>query len=285
MRKWNKIIIDRSNKITKINKNKNFKDFSEEMGGYDVNEYYKNKKSFFEFYFRATYLILFNYLKNNLNPKTKTLSIGSGNCISELKLISNNFDVTCSDLEIPQCYEVLKKLFGHFDYLKLNILKDTITDEFNNIYCISSCYIFADLDLEKFFINVHKMLKKDGILILNLSGSEDNLTSFFFHDIYLVIEAYLIYYLFKLSNKKIGFKFDNNFGYRRKNQEIKEFAKKNGFEFIDIKEYDYLTELQRSILIRKIIEYFPLSKKIFSFFGKNIPYVRMFKFKKGILKL
>ena len=48
MKKWNKIIIDRSNKITKVNKLKNFKDFSEEMGGYDVNEYYKNKKSFFK---------------------------------------------------------------------------------------------------------------------------------------------------------------------------------------------------------------------------------------------
>ena len=49
MKKWNQIIIDRSNKITKVNKPKNFKDFSEEMGGYDVNEYYKSKKSFFEF--------------------------------------------------------------------------------------------------------------------------------------------------------------------------------------------------------------------------------------------
>ena len=114
MKKWNKIIIDRSNKITKVNKLKNFKDFSEEMGGYDVNEYYKNKKSFFEFYFRDSHLIWSNYLKSNLNPHTKTLSIGSGNGISELSLISNNFDITCSDLEIPQCYEVLKKLFGHF---------------------------------------------------------------------------------------------------------------------------------------------------------------------------
>jgi len=96
----------------------------------------------------------------------------------------------------------------------------------------------------------------------------------------LVAETYLIFYLSKLFNKKIGFKFDNNFGYKRKNQEIKEFAKKFGFEFIDINEYDYLTEIQRSILIRKIVEYFPWSKKLFAFLGKNIPYIRMFKFKK-----
>ena len=36
-----------------------------------------------------------------------------------------------------------------------------------------------------------------------------------------------------------------------KNHEIIEFAKKFGFEFIDLKEYDYLTEPQRSVLVRK----------------------------------
>lgn len=280
MKKWNQIIIDRSNKITKVNKPKNFKDFSEEMGGYDVNEYYKSKKSFFEFYFHGRYVIWSNYLKSSINPFTKTLSIASGNGINELDLISNNFNIICSDLEIPQCYEASKKLFGHFNYLKLNILKDIINIEFDNIYSIGACYIFSDQNLEKFFINVHKMLKKNGILILDFGGSEDNLTSFFFIDIYLVIEAYLIYYLSKIFNKKIGFKFDSNFGYKRKNREIKKFAKNFGFEFIDIKEYDYLTELQRSPLIRKIIEYFPLSKKIFASLGKMIPYIRMFKFKK-----
>ena len=203
MKKWNKIIIDRSNKITKVNKLKNFKDFSEEMGGYDVNEYYKNKKSFFEFYFRGRYIIWSNYLKSNINPITKTLSISSGNGISEVSLISNNFNIICSDLQIPQCYEASKKLFGHFNYLKLNILKDNISIEFDNIYSISTCYIFSDKNLEKFFINVHKMLKKNGILILDFGGGEDNLTSFFFIDIYLVIEAYLIYYLSKRTLNKI----------------------------------------------------------------------------------
>ena len=280
MKKWNQIIIDRSNKISKINKLKNFEDFSEEMGGYNVNEYYKSKKSFFDFYFRGKYIIWFNYLKNNIDPNKQTLSIASGNGINEIALISNNFDITCSDLEIPQCYEMSKKLFGYFNYLKLNILKDTVSIEFDNIYSISTCYIFSDQDLEKFFTNVHKMLKKGGTLILDFGGSEENLTSFFFIDIYLVIEAHLIYYLSKIFNKKIGFKFDYNFGYRRKNQEIIKFAKKFGFKFINVEKYDYLTELKRSILIRNIVRYLPSSKKIFAFLGKKIPYIRMFKFKK-----
>ena len=43
MIKWKKILIDRSNKITKINKIKNFDDFSGEVeaGGYHPNENYE----------------------------------------------------------------------------------------------------------------------------------------------------------------------------------------------------------------------------------------------------
>ena len=90
--------------------------------------------------------------------------------------------------------------------------------------------------------------------------------------------------MFKPFNKKIGFKFDYNFGYRWKNSEIIKLANKFGYNFVSVDEYDYITELERSVLIRKIIEYFPITKKFFSFIGKKIPYIRMFRFKKKILK-
>ena len=282
MKNWNKIIIDRSNKIKKIYKPKNYKDFSNEMGGYDFSEYYKNKESFFTFYFTKRYLIWQKYLEKNLKPSEKTLSIASGRGINELTLISKNFNIACSDLEIPNCYEHSKKLFGNFNYFKLNILTDTVNDNFNNIYSISACYIFSNQELEIFFTNVKKMLNKDGILILDFGGGENNLTSFFFNDVYLILETYFIFFLSKIFNKKIGFKFDSNFGYRRSNKEIINFASKMGFEFISLDEYDYLTEVQRSILIRKVIEFFPPSKYFFSLFGRLIPYVRMFKFKQKI---
>ena len=50
MIRWNKILTNRSKKITKTNKSKNFKDFAEELGGYNSNENYENKNSFFKFY-------------------------------------------------------------------------------------------------------------------------------------------------------------------------------------------------------------------------------------------
>ena len=57
MIRWNKILIDRSNKITKINKSKNFEDFADELGGYKTNENYKSKETFFKFYLNGRYLV------------------------------------------------------------------------------------------------------------------------------------------------------------------------------------------------------------------------------------
>jgi len=280
MRKFKKILIDRSNKITKIKENKNFKKFADEMGGYNSNEHYKSKESFFRFYLNDRYKIWDNYLKKNLNPNSKTLTLASGRGINELSLIADNFDITCSDIEIPACYEESKKLFGNFDYLNFNILNSKINKQFDSIYSVSAFYIFSHYELEKIFKNISEVLKKDGILIIDFGGCEDNLISYFLHEIYLVFEAYIIYFLFKPFNKKIGFKFDYNFGYRWKNSEIIKLANKFGYNFVSFEEYDYLTELKRSVLIRKIIEYCPSTKKFFSFIGKKIPYIRMFKFKK-----
>tara|TARA_Y100000590_G_scaffold377772_1_gene444243 strand:- start:306 stop:1169 length:864 start_codon:yes stop_codon:yes gene_type:complete len=286
MIKWKKILIDRSNKIKKITELKNFDVFSKEVEteGYISNENYINKKKFFEFYLKDRYLIWHDHLKGNLNTKDKILSIASGRGINELVLISNNFNITCSDLEIPHCYEISKKLFGDFNYLKLNILKDNIEDKFNSIFCISALYIFSDQEVNKAFKNFYKILENDGTLIIDHGGTQDNAISFFFHEIFLFFEAYIVYYLSKIINKKIGFTFDYNFGYRRKNREIIKLANICGFELVDIKSYDYLTELNRSVLIRKVIEYLPFTKKVFSFVGRSMPYIRMFKFKKIMLK-
>ena len=283
MIKWKKIIFNRSNKITKIDNIKSFDDFSQEVesGGYKTNQNYSGKEKFFDHYFKIErYAIWSKYLKDNLNPNEKILSIASGRAINELDLISNKHNITCSDLEIPECYEASKNLFGNFDYIKLNILEDKTRNKFQCIFCISALYIFSNSQLEKIFYNIREMLEKDGTLIIDFGGAEDHVFSFIFHEIFLLAEAYLVFFFSKIINKKIGFEIDYNHGYRRKNKEIIEIAKKVGLKFIEVKEYDYLSELQRSIVIRKLVEFFPFSKKFFSLFGRKIPYIRFFKFRK-----
>jgi len=140
-------------------------------------------------------------------------------------------------------------------------------------------YIFSDEELKIIFKKIHNILKKDGTFIVDLGGNEDNLTSFLFNKIYLLIEAYIIYYFSKIFNKKIGFK-NENLGYRRTNKEFINFANKLGFHLVDLSEHDYLTELERSPVIRLLIKHFPFSKGFFKLLGKSTPYIRFFKFKK-----
>ena len=166
MWKWEKITINKTNKIIKLIKDKKFIDFCDEdaqkagneEGGYKSNKYYKSKNRFLEFYLKNRYATLDNYLKNNLNPKVKTLSIGSGRCINELSLLSCDFDIVCSDLEIPQCYEKSKKLFGNFNYTKLDILNEIIEYKFGYIFCLSVIYNFSNFEIEKFFKNINQIL-------------------------------------------------------------------------------------------------------------------------------
>ena len=220
MKKWKKIIIDKSNKIRNQKNVKSFYDYSKEMGGYDSNDNYKNKDLFLEKYLKDRYLILNKYLTENLNINKKTLSIGSGRAINELSLISNKFNVTCSDLQVPGCYEDSKKIFGSFDYIKFDILKDKLNVKFDNIFALSSFYIFSNFELEEILNNINQIINKEGTLILEFPGSESNFFSFIFNEIFLVFESYLAYAISKILNKKMGICFDSNFGFKRKSKDI-----------------------------------------------------------------
>ena len=281
MIRWKKIVFNKSNKITQINNKKDFFDFSNEveLGGYKPNDYYTSKDKFFNHYLKLDrYKTWSEYLKFNLEKGKNILSIASGRGINELDLIANKYNVTCSDLEIPDCYKASLNLFGEFKYIKLNILKNKTKYRYHFIFCISALYIFSNYELKRIFGNLREMLEKDGVLIIDFGGSEDNYFSFFFHEIYLVFEAYLIYFLSKIFWKNIGLEVHENHGYRRKNKEIFKIAEKCGFKFLGYDEFDHTSELQRSSIIRKTVEFFPISAKIFKILGKKMSYIRFFKF-------
>ena len=69
------------------------------------------------------------------------------------------------------------------------------------------------------------------------------------------------------------------FGYRRKDTEIKEIAKKNGFELIDQENFAFLVEFQRSRVLRDLIK-IDFIKNIFGAIGRYIPYTRMYLLRK-----
>ena len=280
MRKWYKYFLAKNSNIN-VNheRDQNFFDHERSMGGYNENEYYKNKKLFLEKYLVGRYKLYTTFVRKHLLKKEKILSVGSGRCISELLLLNDGYNITCSDMEIPKCYEASKKIFCNYKYQKLNILRDNLDQKFNSVICFSLIYSFQKKELGIFFEKIYNSLESNGILIFDPGGSEDNFFSLIYDKICLPMENYLVFLLYKLFGRQYVL-FKKHQGYRFTNKEITELAKKNGFELFQIIEGDYQQELYRSILLSFLMRKFPISRSIFEIFGRLIPYTRIFKFKK-----
>ena len=128
-----------------------------------------------------------------VTKKSNVLSLGSGRCVTELLLLDSGYNIICSDIDIPNCYEQSKKIFGHFKYEKLNILKDELTQKFNSIISVSMIYSFKKEELEIFFNKINESLEFNGLLIIDPGGGEDNFFSLIYDKIYLPTEHFLVF--------------------------------------------------------------------------------------------
>jgi hypothetical protein len=280
MRVWEKVIFV-DTPIQTESKNKVYVDFAKEMGGYDVDDSYQSKESFFQKYFQGRYVDWDNYLQRNLHKDDEVLSIASGRCINELKLLNDSYSISCSDLKIVPSYDASIQLFGIFPFLVLDIIRKHPDKEYDGIICLSLIWTFNKDDLDTFFRNVNQGLSQGKYLFLDPGGGEENLFSFFWDVLYLPIEYKIFSFIYKLFGKrgKILVK-DSKFGFRRTNEEIVESARRSGFEFVSREDFNFLDEFRRSILLAKIIKRSSTAQRFFSILGRWNPYVRVFKFKK-----
>jgi hypothetical protein len=152
--------------------------------------------------------------------------------------------------------------------------------KFDTIMCLSLIYLFDDEELSRFFLNVRKSLKAGGCLILDSSGSPDNFSSYFLHDIFLKYETALIRFVKYLVTGRLDGYVIKNFGYRRTNAEIITAAVKSGLHFKCMDNYAFKHDFMRSPILRKTIQMQPIIENAFDVFGKSMPYIRMFKFQK-----
>ena len=280
MRSWHKFFLSKNSEIDmNLAGDQTYFDHERSMDGYNENKYYKNKELFSETYFNNRYKSYTIIIKKFLSKKNKILSIGSGRCISELTLLNDGYNIICSDMEIPNCYKASKKIFCNYEYQKLNILEENLNQKFNSVICFSMIYLFQEKDLEIFFKRISNLLENEGLLVVDPGGSEANLFSLIYDKIYLPTESYLVFLLSKLFGRQY-FLFKKHQGYKFANKELIKIAKKNGFEFLQIDESDYELEFSRSKLLCFLMRKFPKTKGIFNLFGKLLPYVRIFTFKK-----
>ena len=261
-----------------------FSDHKKSMGEYDTDDAYESKEKFFNKYFWGYHGgRLENYdafIRKHLRKEELIFSVASGRCANELYLMESGYkNIIGSDLGIPECFESMKNLFPDFRFVGLDVLKEPLPGKYDVVLCLSLIYLFDDVNLSKFFETVSLGLKSGGQLILDSAGSPDNVFASLFHDGFLKTEllALKLYkYLFKRKTSALIIK---HHGFRRTDKEIIQMAAKHGFEFCDKASYAFLTEFDRSPLLRGLMRY-GILRPLFSLMGRMIPYSRMFKFKK-----
>jgi len=290
MRKWFKYSVNYSdNKVVIYPQDFSFAEHSEAMGGYEANDIYRNKDVFFRKYYYNFHLGRLEeydkFLRKHIKKTDEVLSIASGRSANELKLLHDGYDITCSDLCILPCYDDTRKLFPDYKFLTLNIIENPAGRQYDGLISLSLIYLFDNRQLDCFFGNVSRSLKENGHLILDGVGSPDNLMSFFIHDVLLKFEVHLSRLLILLKNlgkRKYGLAIKHH-GYRRTDNEIIEIAKRNGLELIDRENYAFLTDFARSRILSLFMK-IPFMKRLFGLIGKNVPYIRMFLFRKSRLE-
>ncbi len=279
MRRWLKYIPVPSGMGGFEERDRDFSDHARSMGGYDRDDACLTDDSLFKkYFFGYQYGRLeryFEFISEELNKDARILSVASGRCVLELYMNRHGFqDITCSDLDRAECNSNLP-----LNFIKLNILKDPASSTYDAVICLSLIYHFNNDELDLFFRQVKEWIKTGGMLILDSAGAEDSFLTYLINDIYLYSESWLIKmiktYVYRIPYD-IQIKHD---GYRRTDKEIVSIAEKNGFVFERQQNYNFITELRRSVFFNRLVRENSTSERIVqSLIGRRIPYIRMFRF-------
>lgn len=285
MRSWYKYSLDQSFKGRVFTpRERTYSEHAKTMGGYCSDSSYASKQDFLNKYFFNYHLSRLEryceFIQKHLDREKEVLSVASGRCALELYLTDRGYRITCSDQEILAAHEQTKALFPEFKYIKYDVLSHPAGQKYDTILALSLIYIFDEKELERFFGNVSASLEEGGSLILDSAGSPDNFLSYIIHDVVLKYETLLRRSVKFIKQKSLPGLCIKHAGYRRSDYELIEIARRHGLELAAQENYAFLTEFLRSWFFTLMIRHSRLSKKILCAIGKNVPYIRMFNFRK-----
>ena len=283
MRPWYKFTVsDGANESIYQPISESFGDHERDIGGYGETDAYETKQSYFERYYFGNRRIE-NYdlfIQKTLTEGQNTLSLGSGRCANELMLQERGYRVTCSDLGQPRALQATRRIFPQLEHVQLDILAECPPKRYDAILCLSVIYLFDDDQLDRFFKNVREGLVGGGSLIFDAPGSPDTLPAWFLHDILLKFEAQTFRLLRTIKRRRDPGLIRKHHGYRRTDTEILEIATANRFHLICQENYDFLTEFERSYVLRRLMNRSFRIRGMFERIGRSFPYARMYQMKR-----
>lgn len=285
MRKWYKFSVDSTQSGTVfLTQDQDFIDHQNAMGGYQADEAYRDRKTYFEKYFFGYQYRRFEYyndfLRKALNKRQNILSVASGRCTNELYLMQDGYRITCSDLDYFSAYQQAKKIFPDLQFKRLDCLRDPFPRGFEAVVVLSLIYLFNQDQFMTLLKKINAALPLGGTLVLDSAGSPDNPISHFINEGFLKFEMLLRREIKSLLKRRRYGLAIKDFGYRRSDADILQAAEQTGFRLIQKQEYAFLTEFRRSLILNSLIPPVPVVERLWSVLGKKIPYVRMFQFEK-----
>jgi SAM-dependent methyltransferase len=248
-------------------------------GGYEADDAYASRATFFERHLFSYQRVYEPLLLEHLTPPMKILSVASGRCAPELRLLQHGLDVTCSDLDAPACADATRELFPEWRFETLDILAGPASRTYDAVVTLSLIYLFDQVAFRTFLDNIAASLRPRGLLLLDSAGSPDNALSYLIHDVVLPFEARILCRRARRSGTQAGL-VRKAHGYRRTDHEIIGTASDAGFRLIEKRAAEPLVEFRRSHIFNRLVPAGSKRERLFEPLGKRVPYVRMFCFQK-----
>ena len=281
MQRWRKYLIE-SGKGFGCHEDTVFGPKGERGQGCEEKDAYVSAESFFD-RFRYDRYRHYEKVIDGWVAGRRVFSVSSGRGINEMLLKEKGFDVTCSDVAIPRCYEEMKELFGEFDYRLFDLMRDTPPAGQDAILWLSSLFIFEREAVEAAFRKLADGLKPGGRLIIDVGGPEASWRTWLYHEVFLMAEcyAYLLYHRLIARGEAEPWRVARLFhGHRWRNGEIVEMARKAGLEMQCMYVADYRTELNRSTFLKTERGKSGLVRRLLTALVGGVPYIRVFVFQK-----
>jgi SAM-dependent methyltransferase len=286
MRVWHKPVVGPADEPLPTGRDATFSDHARGMGGYRCAGY----GSVDEFY--ATHFLPFArlqhydaFLRDHLPKEARTLSIASGRCANELRLASDGYDITCSDLEAV-CPAETRALFPAYRFIAWNALSDPLpAGDYDAAISLSFMYLLEPDALDRFFARVGTLLTRGGLFILDAAGAPDHPLANAIHDVAVPFEARLSCaaanvraLLTKRARCVVRLK---HHGYRYRDDELVAAAARHGFTVGARAHMDFENEWTRLYVYRRAIRPIAPLRSAMCRLGRAIPYVRMFAFRRA----